>query len=175
MDSNRKLTKNFMKNPEVVDLLQENRMPLSVEHLGIMLKAGDSRSKIIADLIQVRNPCRVIIFCNTKSEASQVSLYLSGRGVPSDALHSDLSQNQREHALNSFRKGDTKAITATDVAARGIDVADCDLVIHCEPPNNGFEYYIHRSGRTGRAGKNGLAHIIFILSSFRELTPFFYF
>ena len=154
-----------MKNPEVVDLLQDNRVPTTVTHQGIMVRPGESRSKIIADLIQVKDPNRVIIFCNTKSEASKVALYLSGRGVPCEALHSDLSQFQREQAMQSFRKGTTKAITATDVAARGIDVPDCDLVIHSEPPNNGFEYYIHRSGRTGRAGKEGLTFFSSFLSS----------
>jgi len=162
-----------MKNPEVVDLLQENRVPTTVTHQGVMVKSGESRSKIIADLIQVKDPTRVIIFCNTKNEASKVALYLSGRGVPCEALHSDLSQFQREQAMRSFRKGTTKAITATDVAARGIDVPDCDLVIHSEPPNNGFEYYIHRSGRTGRAGKEGLtpfSSFFFFLTSSKPKT-----
>jgi superfamily II DNA/RNA helicase len=125
-----------------------------------MVRPGETRAKIIGDLIQVRNSNRAIIFCNTKNEASKVALYLSGRGISCDALHSDLSQFQREQAMAAFRKGTTKAITATDVAARGIDVPDCDLVIHSEPPGNGFEYYIHRSGRTGRAGKEGTSIVL---------------
>jgi len=157
-----------MNNPEVVDLLQEQRVPASVTHLGVSLRPGDSRPKIIGDLIQVRNSTRVIIFCNTRIETSKLSLYLSGRGIPCEALHSDLSQFQREAALNGFRKGVTKVITATDVAARGIDVPDCDLVIHSEPPGNGFEYYIHRSGRTGRAGKEGTSIVLFNRRSSRE-------
>jgi len=93
---------------------------------------------------------RTIIFVETKREASHVSSSISN----SAELHGDISQGTRESTLSAFRKGTVTCLVATDVAARGLDIPEVTLVIQMQPPRN-FESYIHRSGRTGRAGKSG--------------------
>lgn len=155
------LTRNFMRDPILVDLLKGNRVPSTVTHLGMPMRPGQSKFKAIGDTLLVKGPEKAIIFCNSRVESSKLALYLSGRDIPCEALHSDLSQSQRERSMSNFRDGRLRAIIATDVAARGIDVPNCDLVIHCEPPSNGFEFYIHRSGRTGRAGKSGESLVLY--------------
>jgi len=156
------LTRDFMNDPEVVDLLEEGvKVPETVKHFGIPMRMNQSRFKAIGDLILMRAPKKGIIFTNRKIESTKLSLYLTSRNISCEALHSDLTQGQREKTMQRFRNGELQVVIATDVAARGIDVPDCDLVLQIEPPNNGFEYYIHRSGRTGRAGKDGTSIVLY--------------
>ncbi|KAL0828225.1 hypothetical protein Bca101_051903 [Brassica carinata] len=98
---------------------------------------------------------KTIVFTQTKRDADEVSLALSN-SIASEALHGDISQHQRERTLNGFRQGKFTVLVATDVASRGLDIPNVDLVIHYELPNDP-ETFVHRSGRTGRAGKEGSA------------------
>ena len=121
--------------------------------------------------------CRVIdatpdffglVFCRTKADADQVADRLSERGYPAEPIHGDLSQARREAILTAFRKGKTTILVATDVAARGIDVPDLTHVVNFALPGTA-ETYTHRVGRTGRAGKQGVAVSLISPSEFRKL------
>lgn len=107
-------------------------------------------------LIDYMAPKRALIFANTKRKVDQLTLMLKGKGYAAEALHGDLSQNQRDRVMNLFRTGKLELLLATDVAARGIDVDDVDMVFNYDMPQD-MEYYVHRIGRTGRAGRKGKA------------------
>jgi ATP-dependent RNA helicase DDX21 len=108
-----------------------------------------------------------IVFTQTKRDADDVAFAL-GRVVGCEALHGDITQSQREKTLNGFREGRFSVLVATDVAARGLDIPNVDLVIHYEIPNDP-ETFVHRSGRTGRAGKEGSAILMFTDSQLRTM------
>ena len=97
-----------------------------------------------------------VAFCNTKKQVDQLVQELQGRGYFAEGLHGDLKQEQRDRVMNSFRNGATEILVATDVAARGIDVDDVEAVFNYDIPQDD-EYYVHRIGRTGRAGRDGIA------------------
>ncbi len=112
------------------------------------------RSKVVANIVKSSN--RTMIFCNTKRMCDRLSGDLADLGVNAEPIHGDLRQRQREKALGKFSKGEIQALVATDVAARGIHVDDVDVVIHFDPPDD-HKTYLHRSGRTARAGGSGVA------------------
>ncbi|XP_014667832.1 PREDICTED: DEAD-box ATP-dependent RNA helicase CshA-like [Priapulus caudatus] len=155
------MTKRYMREPIHVDITKSQNIvsPPSVKHQCIRAPRRD-HMRIVSDLITEHSPTRCIIFLKTKVQASDAARELQAMGVRAEAIHSDLSQNHRERILLSFRRGLCKILTATDVAARGLDIPEVDLVLQVEPPANGIDYYIHRSGRTGRAGRDGLAVLI---------------
>ena len=130
----------------------------TVEHLKI--KVGRSRTRVLADLLTVYNPEKAIVFTRTKREADELANELIHRGLESEALHGDLAQTQRERALGAFRSGRVGVLVATDVAARGLDIPEVDLVVQYHLPQDP-ESYVHRSGRTGRAGRTGTAVIMY--------------
>ena len=99
---------------------------------------------------------RGIIFCRTKDAAKKLELQLSSKKIKCGAIHGDLLQKERDKVMRIFKKGDTRLLIATDIAARGIDIADLTFVIHYQLPDKD-EYFVHRSGRTARAGKHGLS------------------
>lgn len=105
-------------------------------------------------LLQYYQPGLCLIFCNTKKKVDELAEFLKQQGYQAEGLHGDLSQHQRDVAMNRFRNGSTNILIATDVAARGIDVDDVEAVINYDIPQD-IEYYVHRIGRTGRAGKKG--------------------
>src|SRR5207237_10873056 len=107
-------------------------------------------------LIEVENPASAIIFCNTKARVHYVAVVLQRFGYDADELSSDLSQGERERVLDRVRKRSLRFLVATDVAARGLDIPELSHVIQYEPPED-HEGYIHRAGRTGRAGAVGVA------------------
>jgi len=103
---------------------------------------------------------RILVFCLYKKEATRIEIYIRGRGFNVGGIHGDLSQEQRTRSLDAFKKGTTPILVATDVAARGLDIPDVQLVLNCTFPLT-VEDYVHRIGRTGRAGKEGLAITLF--------------
>ena len=107
-------------------------------------------------LIEIENPTSAIIFCNTKMRVNYVCVVLQRFGYDADQLTADLSQSERERVLERVRKGTLRFLVATDVAARGLDIPSLSHVIQYEPPEE-MEAYIHRAGRTGRAGASGIA------------------
>jgi superfamily II DNA/RNA helicase len=112
------------------------------------------RNKVVAAI--VNSVSRTMVFCNTKRACDRLASDLDRLNVDAQPIHGDLRQRQREKALRDFSNGKTQALVATDVAARGIHVDDVDVVIHFDPPDD-HKTYLHRSGRTARAGGSGLA------------------
>lgn len=101
---------------------------------------------------------KAIVFTRTKMFADEVAVAIAQQ-MPCEALHGDIAQAQREKTLGRFRKGDISVLIATDVAARGLDIPSVDLVVHYDPPQDS-ESFLHRSGRTGRAGNKGRAIVL---------------
>lgn len=158
-DINR-LARKYLNSPVVVDAVGEGKSQAAqtVEHLKV--KVGRARTRVLADLLTVYNPEKAIVFTRTKREADELANELIHRGVESEALHGDLAQSQRERALGAFRSGRVNVLVATDVAARGLDIPEVDLVVQYHLPQDP-ESYVHRSGRTGRAGRTGTAIIMY--------------
>lgn len=149
------IAKKYMNNPEEIAVGERNAGALNVEHHYYMVNARDrfQALKRIADM----NPgIYGIIFCRTRMETSEVANKLNKDGYDVDLLNGDLSQAQRDDVMDRFRNKELQILVATDVAARGLDVTDLTHVINYNLPDD-LEVYIHRSGRTGRAGKNGIS------------------
>ncbi|XP_061621973.1 nucleolar RNA helicase 2 [Phyllopteryx taeniolatus] len=140
-----------------VDLIgkKTQKTATTVEHLAIACH-WSQRAAVIGDVIQVYSGSqgRTIIFCETKKEANELSMNTSIK-QSTQSLHGDIPQKQREMTLKGFRNGSFEVLVATNVAARGLDIPEVDLVVQCSPPKD-VESYIHRSGRTGRAGRTGM-------------------
>ena len=152
------ITKQYMQSPLQISAKVANTSPRNVKHVYYMVHAKDRYSalKRIADI----NPSIYgIVFCRTRKETKDVSNKLMHDGYNADAIHGDLSQAQRDEVMGRFRKRKLQILVATDVAARGLDVDDLSHVINYNLPDDD-ETYIHRSGRTGRAGKKGTSIVI---------------
>ncbi|CAI8604589.1 unnamed protein product [Vicia faba] len=153
------IAKKFLKpDKETADLVGDTNMKASTSVRHIILPCtGSARSQLIPDIILFYSSGgRTIIFTETKESASQLAELLPG----AKALHGDIQQAQREVTLSAFRSGKFMTLVATNVAARGLDINDVQLIIQCEPPRD-VEAYIHRSGRTGRAGNTGVAVMLY--------------
>lgn len=124
-----------------------------------MLVAGNDPENAIINVLRFYEAQNAIVFCNTRAMVNRLTARFSNRGFQVVALSGELSQNERTHALQAMRDGRARVCVATDVAARGIDLPNLELVVHAELPNNG-ETLLHRSGRTGRAGRKGVSAII---------------
>ncbi|XP_020208765.1 DEAD-box ATP-dependent RNA helicase 7 [Cajanus cajan] len=149
----------FLKpDKKTADLVGNTKMKASTNVRHIVLPCtGSARSQLIPDIIRCYSSGgRTIIFTETKESASQLAGTLPG----ARALHGDIQQAQREVTLSGFRSGKFMTLVATNVAARGLDINDVQLIIQCEPPRD-VEAYIHRSGRTGRAGNTGVAVMLY--------------
>ncbi|XP_042552270.1 nucleolar RNA helicase 2 [Dipodomys spectabilis] len=152
------VAKKYMKSTyEQVDLIgkKTQKTAVTVEHLAIKCHWTE-RAAVIGDVIRVYSghQGRTIIFCETKKEAQELS-QSSAMKQEAQSLHGDIPQKQREITLKGFRNGDFGVLVATNVAARGLDIPEVDLVVQSSPPKD-VESYIHRSGRTGRAGRTGV-------------------
>nr|XP_046240621.1 nucleolar RNA helicase 2 [Scatophagus argus] len=140
-----------------IDLIgkKTQKAATTVEHLAIACH-WSQRAAVLGDVIKVYSGShgRTIVFCETKKEANELSMNASIK-QSAQSLHGDIPQKQREMTLKGFRNGAFEVLVATNVAARGLDIPEVDLVIQCSPPKD-VESYIHRSGRTGRAGRTGV-------------------
>ncbi|XP_069549769.1 nucleolar RNA helicase 2 [Brachyistius frenatus] len=140
-----------------VDLIgkKTQKAATTVEHLAIT-SHWSQRAAVIGDVIQVYSGRhgRTIVFCETKKEANELAMNASIK-QSTQSLHGDIPQKQREVTLKGFRNGTFEVLVATNVASRGLDIPEVDLVVQCSPPKD-VESYIHRSGRTGRAGRTGV-------------------
>ncbi|MCX8074739.1 MAG: DEAD/DEAH box helicase [Clostridia bacterium] len=116
-----------------------------------------SKADVLTRLLDSMNIKLAVVFCNTKRKVDDVTLHLQASGYMVEALHGDIRQSQRDVIMRKFRKGDIDILVATDVAARGIDIDDIDVVFNYDIPSD-EEYYVHRIGRTGRAGRFGKAY-----------------
>eukprot|EP00262_Sarcandra_glabra_P000651 TRINITY_DN1078_c0_g2_i1.p1 TRINITY_DN1078_c0_g2~~TRINITY_DN1078_c0_g2_i1.p1 ORF type:complete len:665 (-),score=142.95 TRINITY_DN1078_c0_g2_i1:198-2192(-) len=156
----RKLSQKYLKDPLIIDLVGDSDQKLAE---GITLYSIQSdmygKPSILGPLItEHAKGGKCIIFTQTKRDADRLACFME-RSFKCECLHGDISQNQRERTLSGFRDGRFNILVATDVAARGLDIPNVDLVIHYELPSTS-EIFVHRSGRTGRAGKKGNAILI---------------
>ncbi len=150
-----RLTSQFLENPGFINLSSDHIHVTEVEHVYYSVPGMD-KDRSLVRIIEVENPLSAIIFCNTKVHVEYVATVLQRFGYDADYLTSDLSQSARERVLNRVRRGNLRFLIATDIAARGIDLPELSHVIQYEPPDDP-EAYIHRAGRTGRAGSVGTA------------------
>jgi ATP-dependent RNA helicase DeaD len=161
-----RLAGEFLHEPEFLSLSRDHIHVTDVEHVYYVVPRMD-KDRSLVRIIEVENPPSVLIFCNTRARVHYVTAVLQRFGYDADELSSDLSQNAREQIMARVRKGKLRFLVATDVAARGIDLPDLSHVVIYEPPDE-FELYIHRAGRTGRAGGGGVA--ISLVDVMEEMT-----
>ena len=152
------IAKKFMFSPTEITVGHKNTGSKNVSHEFYMVASRD-RYPALKRLADANPEIFAVIFCRTKRETQKVAEKLIEDGYNAGALHGDLSQNQRDLVMKSFRNKQIQMLVATDVAARGIDVDDITHVINYQLPDE-IETYTHRSGRTGRAGKNGISIVI---------------
>jgi len=161
------LANKYLKEDYIlVDLVVEDKAlmqtPVALTHLAIQT-SRPGRMAALADVVKCYSGGgKTLVFCDTKAEANDVGLS-SSLSKLCQVLHGDISQEQREVTLAAFRKNVFSVLVATDVAARGLDIEGVDLIIHCTPPKD-IEQYIHRSGRTARAGKSGTSVAFYMRS-----------
>lgn len=151
----RKLAQDFMHLPETIEVAAQNTTNANVEQHVIAVDAH-RKKELLERLIVDLNMPQVIVFCKTKQSADQVARDLLRRGLSANAIHGDKSQQTRLEVLSQFKSGELRVLVATDVAARGLDIAELPFVINYELPVQA-EDYVHRIGRTGRAGAEGVA------------------
>ncbi|HVU20342.1 MAG TPA: DEAD/DEAH box helicase [Rhizomicrobium sp.] len=149
------LAHEMLKDPVRVDVAPQTVTADRIEQRLFHVGAQDKR-KLLVNLLQDPSLARVIVFTRTKHGANKVVEHLDKAGIPADAIHGNKSQNARQRAMENFRSGRARLLVATDIAARGIDVDGITHVVNFELPNEP-ESYVHRIGRTARAGAEGIA------------------
>ena len=152
------ITKRFQKNPEIIKVTREEVTNDNIEQLFFNVRR-EAKTEAMSRLIDFYDLKLMLVFCNTKNKVDEVVMELQERGYAAEGLHGDMRQGARNQVMNKFRNGNTTILVATDVAARGIDVNDVDAVFNYDVPLD-LEYYVHRIGRTGRAGKKGRAFML---------------
>ncbi|MFD2824079.1 DEAD/DEAH box helicase [Lacinutrix iliipiscaria] len=161
------IAKKFMHNPQEITVGNKNESTNQVSHEYYLVNSRD-RYAALKRLADANPDIFSVIFCRTKRDTQKVAENLIEDGYSAGALHGDLSQNQRDLVMKSFRNKQIQMLVATDVAARGIDVDDITHVINYQLPDE-IETYTHRSGRTGRAGKTGVSMVIVSKSEVRKI------
>jgi len=149
----KKLAATYLRDPQTIEVARSNSTATNVTQIVYEVAEGDKTGAVV-QLIRERSLKQVIVFCNSKIGASRLARSLERDGVVATAIHGDRSQNERMQALDAFKRGEIEALVATDVAARGLDIAELPAVINFDLPFNA-EDYVHRIGRTGRAGASG--------------------
>ncbi|MGU5717472.1 DEAD/DEAH box helicase [Aeromonas taiwanensis] len=153
------LSKVLLRDPEFIEVAPRNTTAAEVEQR-VYAVDGERKVELIEHLIKVKGWAPALIFSRTRQGADKLAQQLGKGGINALAFHGDLSQSAREKVLIEFRAGTLQALVATDVAARGLDISDLNYVINVEFPHQA-EDYVHRIGRTGRAGNKGLAVTLF--------------
>jgi ATP-dependent RNA helicase RhlE len=149
----RRLAESFQRDPVTVEVARRNATADNVTQQAYSVKSDDKRA-LLVELLQAEEPRQVLVFSNSKLETGRLARFLVREGFKADAIHGDKSQNERLAALAAFKAGECEVLVATDVAARGLDIAELPCVINFDVPYNA-EDYVHRIGRTGRAGASG--------------------
>lgn len=153
-----KLAQKFQREAVRVTTINKSEQHGDIEYQAINVAPSD-RENAIVNLLRFHNPQTTLIFCSTRAAVNHLVSRFTNRGFAVVAMSGELSQSERNHAMQALRDGRAKVCIATDVAARGIDLPNLDLVIHADLPNN-TETLLHRSGRTGRAGRKGISALI---------------
>ena len=151
----RTLARTLLNDPASIDIEPQTTSAESVEQL-VYLVDGSRKTELLAGLVSGRNLHQVLVFTRTKLQAGRLASQLNRFGVDAVAIHGDRTQPERERALAGFKSGEIPVLVATDVAARGLDIEALPIVINYELPHTAHDY-VHRIGRTGRAGATGRA------------------
>lgn len=168
---------------EKARLLQKNPQRIEISHCGdtadtveeyVMPVMTAQKQSLLVALLEEKKPSRAIVFTHTKQEADTCAHLLQKTGLKADSIHSDKTQAKRDRALKYFKNGNLEVLVATDVLARGIDVSDVEMVVNLSVPDNP-EDYVHRIGRTGRAGVSGEAYTMLAPEQLLELREIEYF
>ncbi len=159
------LVTRYLSDPALHAVAPQDETDSVAEHSVLVL---DGRDKLAVAAEIASRPARTLIFVRTKHGADRLARQLTKAGVPAEAIHGNRNQSQRQRALDAFAAGHPRVLVATDVAARGIHVDDVELVVHFDPPND-HKDYLHRSGRTARAGASGLVVTLAEEGQVREL------
>ena len=149
------IARKFQKDAKIIKVVRKELTVSNIDQFYYEVRSKN-KTEILSRLIDIYNPKLSVVFCNTKRQVDELISELKGRGYFADGIHGDMKQQQRDRVMDDFRSGKTEILIATDVAARGIDVDGVDIVFNYDLPQD-EEYYVHRIGRTGRAGKSGLA------------------
>lgn len=149
----KKLASTYLRNPQTIEVARSNATATNVTQVVYDVAEGDKQAAVVK-LIRDRSLKQVIVFCNSKIGASRLARQIERDGIVASAIHGDRSQSERMQALDAFKRGEIEALVATDVAARGLDIVELPAVINFDLPFNA-EDYVHRIGRTGRAGASG--------------------
>jgi ATP-dependent RNA helicase DeaD len=163
----RYLSKKFLNDPGFLSLSSGNVSVDAIEHRYYRVDRM-AKDRILVRLIEMENPESAIIFANTKRDVEYLGTFLQNYGYDADSISGDLSQKAREKVMKKIRDGRLRFLVATDVAARGIDITDLSHVIQYDIPQDP-EYYVHRAGRTARAGKTGTAITLITIEEQRNL------
>ncbi|MBI4756582.1 MAG: DEAD/DEAH box helicase [Betaproteobacteria bacterium] len=151
----KKLADTMLRDPVLIEVARRNAVTETVTHRVHAVAAEDKRA-LLVHIARARDLKQALVFCNTKFGASRLAVHLTQQGIATQAIHGDKNQQQRLEALEAFKSGQVQLLVATDVAARGLDIEDMPCVVNFELPFSP-EDYIHRIGRTGRAGNTGEA------------------
>jgi len=152
----RDLIQKFLKSPVTLTVKQTQAAPTRIEQRAYMIPRGCSKERALLPILELEDPESALIFVRTRRSAAELTSRLQEAGYSADEYHGDLSQYQRERLLSRFHNNQVRWVVATDIAARGLDVDHLSHVINFDLPDQ-VESYIHRIGRTGRAGKTGTA------------------
>ncbi len=152
------LARNYQRDAVRISTKDERKQHADIEYRALNVAPRDGENAII-NLLRFYEAKNALVFCNTRAMVNRLTTRFSNRGFSVVALSGELSQNERSHALQAMRDGRARVCVATDVAARGIDLPNLELVIHADLPSNS-ETLLHRSGRTGRAGRKGVSALI---------------
>ncbi len=161
------IAKKYMKNPKKVKVVHKELTVPKISQYYFEVRPHE-KLDALCRILDMENSELGIIFCRTKKGVDELVENLQSRGYSVEGIHGDLKQSQRDRVMKKFRDGTLDLMIATDVAARGIDVDDVDLVVNYDVPED-FEYYVHRIGRTGRAGREGLAYTLVTGKQIRTL------
>jgi ATP-dependent RNA helicase DeaD len=154
-DEIKKLASDYMSNPEHLHTMPEAATVAKVDQKYIAVDQN-KKTTLLAHFIEVREPKQMVVFCKTKHQTDRVAKVLKQKDLSAGAIHGDLPQSKRERTLRDFRDGSLQCLIATNVAARGLDIPSVSHVVNYDVPETPEEY-VHRIGRTGRMGKDGIA------------------
>lgn len=149
------ITREYMVEPQYIEIGDSNSTLEEIDQSYVRISKNGKKDAIV-ELFRRLSPERTIVFCNTKRMVDEIRKLLSDKGFEALALHGDMRQGERKRVMNDIKMHKVSTLIATDVAARGIDIDDVEYIINFDVPND-VEYYIHRIGRTARAGKSGKA------------------
>ena len=152
------ISKNIQNDPKIIKINKKEMTVKSIEQFYLNVK-GSEKKQALLNLIYKHQPNSALIFSNTKRMVDELFEYLNDKDLKVGRLHGDMSQAERTRVLNNFKENKINILIASDVAARGIDVNDIEIVFNYDLPQT-HEYYVHRIGRTGRAGKKGIAYTL---------------